>query len=134
MSLSKNDRKIQSDSGKTFPDGVRGAKGFAQAIAEALHRQYGGTRASVKIVVSLTGSNERAVRNWFAAHNGPNGENLIDLMRHSDEVLIAALLMAGRDDLVKAKTLSDAKLKLQEMLALLAEIEGQVGEEFGGKG
>ena len=128
MSLSKNDRKIQSDSGKTFPDnggsGV-GAGGFAQAIADALRREYGGTLASVKMVVALTGSNERAVRNWFAAQNGPSGENLIDLMRHSNEVLETVLLMAGRTDLAKAKKLGDTRRKLQEMLTLLDEIEGR---------
>ena len=73
----------------------------------------------------VTGSNERAVRNWFSAQNGPSGENLIDLIRHSDEVLETVLLMAGRTDLAKAKKLGDTRRKLQEMLTLLDEIEGR---------
>ncbi|KIM00564.1 hypothetical protein CCC_03166 [Paramagnetospirillum magnetotacticum MS-1] len=77
------------------------------------------------MVVALTGANARAVRNWFAAKNGPSGENLIDLMRHSDEVLEAVLVMAGRVDLAKVKKLGDARKQLQQMLALIDEIEAR---------
>ena len=125
MSLSKNHRRIRPKSGKTFPDNdgpLPGAGGFALAIGDALRRQFGGTAAAVKTVVALTGANARAVRNWFAAVNGPSGENLIDLMRHSDEVLEAVLIMAGRVDLAKSKKLGDAKEQLQKMLALIDEI------------
>lgn len=128
MSLPKKDRKIRSKSGKTFPEesgGPSGAGNFPLAIADALRREYGGNTAAVKMVVALTGTNERAAKNWFAAKNAPNGQNLVDLMRHSDEVLETVLLLAGRVDLAKAKKLSDTKRKLQEMLALLDEIEGQ---------
>jgi hypothetical protein len=128
MSLSKNDRNIQPSYGNSFPDRdgpMPGAGGFALTIADALRRGFGGGRASVKMVVALTGANERAVRNWFSAKNGPSGENLIDLMRHSDDVLETVLLMAGRVDLAKAKKLGDTRLKLQEMLALIDEIEGR---------
>jgi hypothetical protein len=31
----------------------------------------------VKTVVGLTGANERAVKNWFQAKNGPSGEFLM---------------------------------------------------------
>jgi hypothetical protein len=42
----------------------------------------------MKVVVNLTGANERAVRNWFDAKNGPNGEFLIALCSawHSPDV------------------------------------------------
>jgi len=126
MSLSKNHRKVRSNAGKTFPDlgePMPGAGGFALAIADALRRGFGGSRSSVKMVVALTGANERAVQNWFAAKNGPNGENLIDLMRHSDEVLETVLLMAGRADLAKAKKLGDTRQMLHRMLTLLDEVE-----------
>jgi hypothetical protein len=56
-------------SGITFPSGR-----FPGAIAAALHREYGATHAAVKTVVGLTGANERAVKNWFKAKNGPSGE------------------------------------------------------------
>ena len=126
MSLTENHRKIRSQSGKTFPDDdgpLPGAGGFALTIADALRREFGGTTAAVKMVVALTGANGRAVRNWFAAKNGPSGENLIDLMRHSDEVLEAVLIMAGRVDMAKIKKLGDARKQLHKMLALMDEIE-----------
>jgi hypothetical protein len=36
------------------------------------------------------------VRNWFDAKNGPSGEYLIRLIRHSDEVLDSFLALAGK--------------------------------------
>ena len=48
------------------------------------------------MVVQLTGANDRTVRNWFEAKNGPSGELLVALCRHSDEVLDTVLRLAGR--------------------------------------
>ena len=83
MSLTKNDRKIQSRSGNMFPSGS-----FAEAIAGALHREYDQRHAGVKTVVTLTGANERAVRNWFDAKNGPNGEFPQRISRHHSMFLV----------------------------------------------
>lgn len=125
MSLTQMDRKVRSDSGISFPVAAprETAARFAAAIAEALKRQFGGAPGSVKLVVRLTGANERAVKNWFDAKNGPSGENLVALMRHSDEVLETVLALAGRDDLVTARKLSGAREKLREMLAMIDELE-----------
>jgi hypothetical protein len=125
MSLPKKDRKVRSKSGKTFPDGdapTGEMPRYAAAIAEALQLGFGGTHAAVKQVVALTGSNERAVKNWFSAKNGPSGENLILLMTHSDPVLESVLRMTGRVDLVEAKKLVDAKQRLAEVHAAIDEI------------
>jgi hypothetical protein len=118
MSLTKKDRIIRSVSGITFPPG-----GFASAIAAALRREYGGTHASVKTVVSLTGANERAVKNWFDAKNAPSAEFLVALSRHSGEVFETFLLMAGRVEHVKARRIADATSKLREILVLLDAVE-----------
>jgi hypothetical protein len=118
MSLAKNDRKNRSISGKTLH-----AERFSDAIAGALHRQFDQTHSAVKTVVALTGANERAVRNWFDAKNGPNGEFLIALCRHSDEVFETFLLLAGRNEHVKAKKVVQAKQKLREILTLVNELE-----------
>src|SRR5579862_587811 len=118
MSLTKKDRTIRSVSGTTFPQG-----GFAHAIAAALHREYGPTHAAVKTVVALTGANERAVKNWFAAKNAPSGEFVVALCRHSDEVLETLLLMAGREQQLKAKKVADAMNRLREILVLLDELQ-----------
>jgi len=114
MSLTKKDRIVRSVSGITFPP-----DGFAGAIAAALRREYGATHASVKTVVLLTGSNERAVKNWFDAKNAPSAESLVALSRHSGEVFETFLLMAGRVEHVRAKKIADATSKLREILVLL---------------
>ena len=73
--------------------------------------------------MALTGANERAVRKWFDAKNGPNGEFLIALCRHSDRVLDTFLLLAGRMEHVRARQIIGAKQKLLEILKLVNELE-----------
>jgi hypothetical protein len=128
MSLLKNDRKVHALYEKAFQvyDPLSAERvGFAPAIASALHKQFGGTHAAVKTVVGLTGANERAVKNWFSAKNGPSGDYLIDLMRYSDRVLEVVLLMAGRGELVGAKKMVDARQKLREILAEMDDLQPQ---------
>ena len=120
MSLTNNDRKIRSESGKSFPQ-----ERFASAIAAALHRQYDGLRGGIEIVVELTGANERTVRNWFEAKNGPSGELLVALCRHSDEVLATVLSLAGRVLQVRALNLELAQQRARELCAVLEAIDGQ---------
>jgi hypothetical protein len=109
-----------------------GAGGFAAAIATALRREYGGTRAAIKTIVTLTGANERAVKNWFGGLNGPSGEFLIALCRHSVHVLETVLLLAGRDELITAKKFADAKGTLRRMIAMLDDMEASAGSREGG--
>ena len=127
MSFHKNGRKFRPVSGKTFPissgrvttsDGYQ----FAAVIAETLRGTFGGTRVSVKTVMAYTGAGERTVKNWFAGKNAPNGDNLVELVRHSDEVLEALLLMAGREDILAGKLLVDARDKLVEMLETIEQL------------
>jgi hypothetical protein len=123
MSRSQKDRKVRSNSEKLFlNDSVEGFD-FTQAIAQALRREYGHSPAAVKTVVRLTRTNPRAVRNWFAANNGPNGENLVVLARHSEEVLETVLQLAGRQDLVTARKFVGAREKLREMLEMIDELQ-----------
>ncbi|AHY52453.1 hypothetical protein [Bradyrhizobium japonicum] len=126
MSLPKKDRKIQSASGNSHPDRATdlGSAEFAREIAEALHKEFGETHAAIKTVVALTKANERAVKNWFSAKNGPTGRHLVDLVRISDEVLEAVLRMSGRSDLILAKKLGDSKQTLIKMLNLIGELQG----------
>lgn len=125
MSPTQKDRKVRSDSGRSFlqrpPSDPE--PGFAEAVADALRQEFGGTPGAVKKVVRLTRANERAVRNWFEAKNAPSGENLVILMRHSDEVLEAILRLADRQDLVAARKLAAAREKLAEMLAMIDDIQ-----------
>jgi hypothetical protein len=127
MSFTKKDRKIRSRLGKSFPtkgdSETKGAGHFAHTIAESLKREFGNVHAGVKTVAALTGANERAVKNWFGAKNGPSGDFLVSLLRHSDEVLETVLVLSGRTELVKAKKLVDARRKLTEMLILIDQLQ-----------
>ena len=128
MSLTKNDRKIRSNEGKEFPQlgsSVSSDGHFAEVIADALHRGFGDARSAVKTVGALTGANERAVRNWFDGKNGPSGEHLVDLARHSDEVLEALLAMCGRTELIAAHKIIDTRRELKEMIGQLNELFGR---------
>jgi hypothetical protein len=131
MSFRKKGRKVRPVSGKTFPrlsGTVEKSDGydFTAVIAETLRETYGRSGRSIKTVMAYTGAGERAVKNWFGGKNGPNGENLVKLVRHSDEVLEALLLMAGREDILAGKLLVDARDKLVEMLEIIDQL--QVGE------
>ena len=128
MSFRKKGRKFRTVSGNNFQklsDDVAASDGyeFAAVIAETLRETFGGTRMSVKTVVAYTGAGERTVKNWFEGKNGPNGENLVELVRHSDEVLEALLLMAGREDILAGKLLIDTRDKLVEMLEIINQLQ-----------
>ncbi len=128
MSFRKKGRKFRTVSGKLFPkssDNVAASDGYnyADVIAETLRETFGGTRVSVKTVMAYTGASERTVKNWFEGKNGPNGENLVELARHSDEVLEVFLLMAGREDILAGKLLVDARDKLAEMLDAIVQLQ-----------
>jgi hypothetical protein len=119
MSRPKNDRKLQSESGKTFQD--LDAEGFVRAIAGALKAEFGATPSALKTVAQLTRSNERAVRNWLEGKNGPSGSNLVILMRHSDQVLRIVLELANRRDRILAADLAELR---QGLMDAVAEIDG----------
>ncbi len=127
MSFRKKGRKFRHISGKTFPESSgavpeSGSYNFTSVIAETLHDAFGGTAKSVKTVMSQTGAGERTVKNWFEGKNSPNGENLVELMRHSDEVLEVLLVMAGRESILAGKLLVDARDKLVEMLEIIDQL------------
>ena len=63
-----------------------------------------------------TGANEKTVKNWFSGRYGPSGQHLVDLARHSDEVLGTFLAMAGREDLIVATKLVAAEQAITELL------------------
>lgn len=118
MSFTENDRKLQSKGGKSFPIDPAGQP-LALAIAGALKAEFGSTPSALKTVAQLTRSNERAVRNWFEGTNGPSGENLVILMRHSDLVLRTVLALADRRDLVVAVGLASLRRQLVDAVAAI---------------
>ena len=95
---------------------------FAAAIAAALNRSLGPTRAGAKTVSAWTGANEKTVKNWFSGRYGPSGQHLVDLARHSDEVLGTFLAMAGREDLMVATKLVAAEQAITELLIAVRQL------------
>ncbi len=126
MSLDNRSRKFRSFHGNGFhaPHGapLTSAR-FAKAITAAIRQDYGETHAAAKAIMRLTGANNRTVKNWLGAKNGPNGPSLIALCRNSDRVFEAVVRLSGRERLLKAKKLIDAREKLREILELLDELE-----------
>lgn len=124
MSRSQKHRKLRSNTEILFLEGPVEGPVFTQAIAQALRRQYGHSPAAVKTVVRLTRTNARSVRNWFSGANGPSGANLVELARHSEEVLETVLHLSGRHDLVTARRLAGARETLREMLEMIDDLQG----------
>lgn len=88
-------------------------KQYAAAIALALHTELGVTRQATKTLMRWTNANEKTVKNWMAGSNGPRGEHLVALVKHSDLALAAFLSMAGRPLALTASELPLLRQKLQ---------------------
>ena len=139
MSFDKKGRKIWPKSGKSIrrpADTIEALDGnsVAAAIAQTLHASFGGTGASIKTVMAYTGAGERAVKNWFQGKNAPNGKNLIELVRHSDEVLETVLLLADRQDILAGKLLVDAREQLVDMLTTLESLIAENADQSAADG
>ena len=120
MSSAENDRGFRSKTGISFPDASSSGDGlFRVAMAEALRAEFGDTPSAAKTVARLARTNERAARNWIDGKNGPSGENLIRLMRHSDVVLGAVLVAAHRNDLAVTVQLAGLRDQLAAALAAI---------------
>lgn len=124
MSFTKKDRSFRSKTGKTFPtdEAPDQLPPFVEAIAVALRTEFGNSPSTVKTVARMTSTNERTVKNWFEAKNGPSGENLVVLMQNSSEVLQTVLLLSGHRDLLVTLKVATTRSKLKEMLAMLDQL------------
>jgi hypothetical protein len=94
---------------------------FPQLIAAAMRTEWGATPSARKEVGRITRANERAVRNWFDGRNGPSGENLVSLIRHSDAVFEAVLIIADRRTALGAVRVVALRQKLQTLIDFLDE-------------
>jgi len=65
-------------------------------------------------VMAWTGAGERTVKNWLAEVSGPSGEHLLTLVRHSDLVLQAVLILAGRHHAAYVQNLVEVRNRLAE--------------------
>jgi hypothetical protein len=109
--------------GKSFPKGGSGGgsdfsiddHAFAMKIASALRTELKDRNSRAKLVAGWTGANERTVKNWILGRYAPCGRHLVVLARHSDQVLNAILLMAGRQDLLLARKIEDLRQKVFDL-------------------
>jgi hypothetical protein len=106
--------KILPKKGNFFPN-----SSYAVAISLVLRQNLGSTRRAVKTIVRWTGASDRTVKNWLSGSSGPRGTHLVALVHHSDEVLESVLRLAGREQLLLATKVLDARDKLIEALELL---------------
>ena len=72
-----------------------------RTVSIALKREFSDTHCAVKSIAQITGANERSAKNWWTAKNGPSGEHLVALIKNSEAVLGAILLLAGRQEFIK---------------------------------
>lgn len=100
---------------------------FPKLIADALHNEWGSSPSSRKIISRITSANERAVKNWFEARNGPSGEKLIELIRHSDAVFEAILAASGRTSHLQIMRLEAMENPLRELLAIIERGRRDIG-------
>jgi hypothetical protein len=98
---------------------------YPVAIAHALQNQLGTTHQAAKMIMRWTGAAERTVKNWLAGASGPSGQHLVDLIRHSDEVLEALLVLAGRQQIATANKLVDVRDVLAETVEQLDKLMGR---------
>jgi len=105
-------------------EGRVSASEYRQAISAALSQELGGGGQAAKAIMRWTGTSERTAKNWISGAYGPTGENLIQLMRHSDTVLAVVLVLASRDEERIARRISLARDELAEVLRRLDAICG----------
>lgn len=113
--------------GKSFPKENMGDssdfnlddRAFAMKIGSALRAELKERSSRAKLIAGWTGANERTVKNWISGRYAPCGRHLVVLARHSDKVLDAMLLMADRQDLLRARDVEDLKRRILEFAALL---------------
>ena len=125
MSPTRVVRSFRPQFGKTLPAGLDEASSawFAQVIAQALRQDFGDSNSAVKTICRLTKAEERAVRNWVEARNGPTGRHLVALMAVSDAVLEAVLSAAGRRELIIANKIAESKRQLLYLLQHLHDLQ-----------
>jgi hypothetical protein len=98
---------------------------FAESIAAAMQAEWGATPSARKEVGRITRTNERAVRNWFEGRNGPSGENLVQLIKHSDAVMETVLELSGRRALLTATKLLSLRDHLKDIVDAIDHLHSQ---------
>ena len=112
---------MRAKMGNTFPcRDIADSNGiYAGLIAEALRAELGESHRALKTIMRWTGASERTAKNWYTGTIGPSGANLIELVRHSDEVYEAFCEQAGRQEAVSTAKLMDSRDAISQFLDYL---------------
>jgi hypothetical protein len=111
------------NTGKKFPsDGDLPPTTYAALIADILRTELGNTHQAHKTLMRWTGANERTAKNWLSGSNGPSGEHLLRLMRHSDRVFECVLRLSRRPAVLSMRRLADIRNSLRTTADLLSEV------------
>jgi hypothetical protein len=108
---------------RSFPKGGKGSQCYAAIIGNTLRAELGGSHQCIKTIMKWTGAKERTIENWLAGANGPSGEHLIELIRHSDEICYLVLRSAGRNEALASIRVANARRHLIGAIAELDRIE-----------
>jgi transcriptional regulator with XRE-family HTH domain len=95
MSFPKKGKFFTPSRGDAGADEPGTSGDFVEEVGSALRRARRNGGPSVKQVATWTGASEKTVKNWFAGRYGPNGAHLVELARHSDDVLGVFLALAS---------------------------------------
>lgn len=90
---------------------------YRPGIAAALERELGSSHKAIKTTMSWTGVSERTAKNWLSGTHGPSGEHLIELMRHSDEIMKTVLDLCTRHEVCLSLELNSLRVSLVRMLS-----------------
>ncbi|UKK86155.1 hypothetical protein L7H23_08685 [Sphingopyxis sp. BSN-002] len=92
---------------------------FARMLSDALLEELGHTHRAVKTAMRWTGASESCVKLWLTGTHAPRGVHLVELMRHSDEVLRGILLAAGRQDAVIALEFGILRTRIRALMQMM---------------
>ena len=95
---------------------------YAESIAIALRDELGDSHQAIKTVMRWTGATDRTAKNWVTGTRGPTGQYLIALARHSDAVFEVLIRAAGRDSVLVALQLIDAREKVAAALETIDKL------------
>ncbi len=111
--------------GKTFPNEDKqpiDRQEYQNAVAVALKRELGGSHRAIKTLMKWAGVSERTGKNWLNGTHAPSGENLVSLMRNSDEAMAIVLKLAEREEQRCALQLNDLRERLVLLVSNLDEM------------
>jgi hypothetical protein len=105
--------------GNHLPRNSNHGQAYAEAIAEALRTELGGSHRATKTLMRWTGASDRTAKNWLSGCCGPSGDHLVRLAKESDTVLATILGLADRNQHMVGADLLAIRQTLLEVVQLI---------------